>query len=111
MNVNPDSVTYVGGAYHVDEIILHVDGVSLAKQAHYESEVLNDGLEWPLTDVSFTIENNHIKTLSYTQSPITLDRESGMIVISDKSSTQTITFSNFGTTTFDIPEEITAMLE
>lgn len=105
--VKPEDVKESSGTYHIDEVILHLDAAKAAAIMHRDASLITDGLEWPLTNIDFTIKDEHLKTFSAEQCALTYNPTEG-VSFETKPGKVSIEFSKYGTTVINLPSEIPA---
>ena len=95
--VKPEDINESSGTYHIDEVILHLDAAKASANMHIDASLITDGLEWPLTNIDFTIKDEHLKTFSAEQCAIGYNSEKGVHFYTEPSKTS-MEFSQYGTT-------------
>lgn len=105
--VKPEDVKENSGTYHIDEVILHLDAAKASAIIHIDASLVTDGLEWPLTNIDFTIEDEHLKTFNADQCAIGYNAEKGVHFETEPSRFSTA-LSQYGTTVINLPPEIPA---
>ena len=105
--VKPEDVNESSGTYHIDEVILHLDAAKAAAIMHVDPSSITDGLECPLTNINFTIKDEHLKTFNAEQCGLTYDPEKG-VAFDTKPSKFSTELSQYGTTVINLPPEIPA---
>ena len=105
--VKPEDVKENSGTYHIDEVILHLDAAKAAAIMHIDASSITDGFEWPLTNIDFTIKDEHLKTFSAEQCALSYDPTKGVSLMA-KPSKSSIEISQYGTTVINLPSEIPA---
>lgn len=103
--VKPEDVKENSGTYHIDEVILHLDAAKASAIIHIDVSLITDGLEWPLKNIDFTIEDEHVKTFNAEQCGIGYNPEKG-VFFETEPSRFSIEFSQYGTTVINLPPEI-----
>ena len=105
--VKPEDVKESSGTYHIDEVIMHLDAAKAAAIIHIDPSSITDGLEWPLKNINFTIEDEHLKTFNAEQCAIGYNSEKGVYFETEPSKVST-ELSQYGTTVINLPPEIPA---
>ena len=105
--VKPEDVKENSGTYHIDEVILHLDAAKASAIIHIDASLVTDGLEWPLTNIDFTIKDEHLKTFNADQCAIGYNAEKGVHFETEPSRFSTA-LSQYGTTVINLPPEIPA---
>lgn len=105
--VKSEDVNESSGTYHIDEVILHLDATKASAIMHVDASLITDGLEWPLTNIDFTIKDEHLKTFNAEQCAIGYDPAKGVYFHTEPSKCST-ELSQYGTTVINLPPEIPA---
>ena len=106
--LSPRDVTYKDGAYHIDKLAFHVDAEYARAFFGCPFTPLNDGTEYPMVDISFTVDGGHIARFAMSSYSCRVDFKSEVFVVDYERGTLplSIAFSDFGTTSFPVPPEI-----
>ena len=107
--VKVEDVSESEGTYHIDEVMLHLDASKFAALSHVDIEKIAeyDGCEWPLKNIDFTVEDNHLKTFAAEQNAVTYSPETG-ISFAPNPDRMSANLSKYGTTVINLPPEIPA---